>query len=362
MISGASQADVGLLLVPASAEFASATAQGNHETGEVQGQSRQHARLINLLGVKQLIVGINKMDSDYAGFKEERYMEIRDEVINILVKVGWNKDFVAKNVPFIPYSGFKGDNLIKQSENMPWWKGQDVRTSDGSMVHVTTLLDCLNNYAKPPPRELNKPLRAPISGIYNIKGVGQIYASRIEQGVVHPGDEVIFLPQHTDVNPCTGKIFSIEMHHRSQPDAKNGDNIGMCIRGLSKDNVPIAGSVMILKSDTSLRAAKNFTCVAQIIDFPNEIKPGYSPIGFVRTTRSAVKLVKINWKMGKETGNKKLEDPTYVKQGDACELVFEPQQPFVVEPFESCEGLSRIACLDGNGVVLLAKVTKVEFN
>ena len=77
--------------------------------------------------------------------------------------------------------------------------------------------------------------------------------------------------------------------------------------------------------------------------------------------RSAVKLVKINWKMGKETGGKKLEDPTYVKQGDACELVLEPQQPFVVEAFDSCEGLSRIACLDGNGVVLLAKVTKVEF-
>lgn len=361
MISGASQADVGLLLVPASAEFASATAQGNRETGEVQGQSRQHARLINLLGVKQLIVGINKMDSDYAGWKQERYEEIKNEVMNILVKVGWNKDFVAKNVPFIPYSGFRGDNMIKKSENMSWWNGVDVKAMDGSTVHVTTILDALNNYAKPPPRNIEKKFRGPVSGIYNIKGIGQVYASRIEQGVVKPGDEVVFLPQHTDSNPCGGKIFSIEMHHKSQPDAKSGDNVGMCIKGVSTTNPPESGSVMVLKSDTTLKAAKQFTCTAQIIDHPNEIKVGYSPVGFCRTNRAAVKLVKINWKMGKETGGKKLEDPTYVKQGDACELVFEPQQPFVVEQFDSCEGLSRVACLDGNGVVLLAKVTKVDF-
>lgn len=361
MISGASQADVGLLLVPASAEFTSATAQGNRETGEVQGQSRQHARLLNLLGVKQLIVGINKMDSDYAGWKMERYDEIKSEVMNILMKVGWNKKFVEESVAFIPYSGFKGDNMIKKSENMPWWNGMDVKAIDGSTVHVTTLLDALNHYAKPPPRHFDKPFRGPLSGVYNIKGIGQVFATRVEQGRVKPGDEVVFLPQHTDANPCTGKVFSIEMHHKSMSEAKSGDNVGMCIKGVPKDNQPTTGSVMILKSDTSLRQAKLITCTAQIIDHPNEIKPGYSPIGFVRTMRSPLKLVKINWKMGKETGGKKLEDPTYVKQGDACELVFEPQQEFVVEPFEKCEGLSRLACLDGNGVVLLGRVSKVDF-
>jgi len=362
MISGASQADVGLLLVPASAEFASATAQADRENGQVSGQSREHARLINLLGVKQLIVGINKMDSDYAGWKQERYNEVRDEVANILLKVGWNKDFVKNNVAFIPYSGFKGDNLIKKSENMPWWDGVDVKSIDGNTVHVTTLLDALNNYAKPPPRQFDKPFRGPLSGVYNIKGIGQVYATRVEQGVVKPGDEVIFLPQHSEANPCTGKVFSIEMHHKSLPEARSGDNVGICIKGVTKEkeHQPTAGSVMILKSDSSLRTAKQFTCTAQIIDHPNEIKIGYAPIAFCRTNRTAAKLVKINWKLGKETGGKKLEDPTYVKQGDACELVFEPLQPFVVEPFDKCEGLSRVACLDGNGVVLLAKVTKVD--
>merc|ERR1712004_76994 len=94
MISGAAQADVALLMVPADGNFTTAIQKGNHKAGEVQGQTRQHARLINLLGVKQLSIGINKMDCDTAGYKEDRYVEIRDEMKNMLIKVGWKKDFV----------------------------------------------------------------------------------------------------------------------------------------------------------------------------------------------------------------------------------------------------------------------------
>jgi hypothetical protein len=72
MISGAAQADVCLLMVPADGNFTTAIQKGDHKAGEIQGQTRQHARLINLLGVKQLIVGVNKMDSDTAGYKVRR--------------------------------------------------------------------------------------------------------------------------------------------------------------------------------------------------------------------------------------------------------------------------------------------------
>lgn len=362
MISGASQADVGLLLVPASAEFAAATAETNRDEGTIQGQSRQHARLINLLGVKQLIVGINKMDSDHAAWKEERYNELKNEVANILVKVGWNKDFVANNVAFIPYSGFKGDNLIKPSENMAsWWKGQDVKCADGTIAHVTTLLDCLNTYVKPPKRNADGIFRMPVSQVLSIKGVGNVITGRIESGTITPNTEVLFLPQHSEVNACTGRVFSIEMHHRSQPQAVAGDNVGLNVKNLNKDFMPKPGSIMILKDDATLRTTKRFTATVQIIDHPNEIKCNYSPIIHCRTAKSSCKLVAINWKMGKETGGKKLENPPYVKQGDACELVFEPLQPLVVEAFEKCEGLGRVCALDGNGVVMIGRVSKVEF-
>src|SRR6056297_1707377 len=94
MISGAAQADVALLMVPADGNFTTAIQKGNHKAGEVQGQSRQHARLINLLGVKQLIIGVNKMDTDVAGYKKSRYDEVGGEMKNMLIKVGWKKDFV----------------------------------------------------------------------------------------------------------------------------------------------------------------------------------------------------------------------------------------------------------------------------
>merc|ERR1712048_515105 len=84
MITGASQADVALIMVPADGNFTTAIQRGNHKAGEVQGQTRQHSRLINLLGVKQVAVGVNKMDCDVAKYSNERYTEIRDEMKNML--------------------------------------------------------------------------------------------------------------------------------------------------------------------------------------------------------------------------------------------------------------------------------------
>ena len=110
----------------------------------MQGQTRQHARLLNLLGVRQLAVGVNKMDSDTAGYKQDRYDEIKNEMQHMLTKVGWKKDFVEGSVPFLPISGWMGDNLIKKSENMAWWKGGDIKSLSGKSHHVDTLLDYLN--------------------------------------------------------------------------------------------------------------------------------------------------------------------------------------------------------------------------
>jgi elongation factor 1-alpha len=360
MISGAAQADVCLLMVPADGNFTTAIQKGDHKAGEIQGQTRQHARLINLLGVKQLICGVNKMDSDTAGYKQERYKEISDEMRHMLVRVGWKDSFVEKSVPIIPISGWMGDNLIKKSENMPWWTGVDVETAKGK-IHVHTLLDALNNMASVPERKTNVPLRLPISGAYKIKGVGDVLAGRVEQGEVKPGDEVIFLPTHTAANPCIGKVFTVEMHHKRVEKAGPGDNVGMNIKGLDKGNMPRTGDVMILKSDATLKPAADFTAQIQTLDIPGEVKAGYSPIGFVRCGRSACRMKQINWKVGKETGGKKMEGAVNLKANEMAEVVFEPCQPLVVDSFKQCEGLSRIAFLDGNTAVMLGKIVSVNF-
>jgi len=358
MITGSSQADVALVLVPADGNFTTSIAKGNLKAGEVQGQTRQHALLVNLLGVKQLIVGVNKMDCDTANYSEERFNEIKNEMSSILTKVGWKKDFVDKSVAFIPYSGYKGDNLVKKSDNMPWWKGCDIEVPGKGTVHVDTLLECLDKAVQTPQRDPNALMRMPLGDCLNIKGVGDVLTGRIEQGTLKKGSSVKFLPTHTTANPCVGKVFSIEMHHRQLPEAGPGNNIGANIKGLPKGNMPRSGDIMVLADDYTIGPVKQFTMQVKIMTHPGELKVGYTPIAFCRTARSAVRMSKINWKIGKDTGGQKLENPPFLKANEMAEVVFEPVQSFVVDSFKRCEGLGRVAIMEGNSVVMLGKVTE----
>merc|ERR1712046_247626 len=126
--------------------------------------------------------------------------------------------------------------------------------------------------------------------------------------------------------------------------------------GLEKNNMPRTGDVMVYKKDTSLSACQDFDAQIQVLDIPGEIKIGYSPIGFVRCGRSACRVSKIGWKIGKETGGKKMEEPHSLKSNEMAECTFVPQQPLVVDTFKNCEGLSRISFLDGYGVVMFGKI------
>jgi elongation factor 1-alpha len=132
----------------------------------------------------------------------------------------------------------------------------------------------------------------------------------------------------------------------------------MNIKGLDKLNMPRSGDVMIYKKDTTLTTVKSFTAQVQTLDIPGEVKVGYSPIGFVRCGKAACRISEIVWKMGKETGGKKMESPHSLKSNEVADVILEPQQPLIVDSFKNCEGLSRIAFLDGNSAVMLGKVTK----
>jgi elongation factor 1-alpha len=362
MITGSSQADVAVLMIPADGNFITSIARGNAKEGEVMGQSRMHAQLINLLGVKQLIVGINKMDSSTANWGKERYDEIKNEVTDMLVKLGWPKGQVEKGVPFVPISGWLGDNLIKKSANMAWWDGVEITLGKGKgACKVVTLLDALDTMVQLPPRATDKPLRVPISGVHKgIKGVGTVYTGRIEQGLLKPGDEICFLPTHTATTPCTGKVFSIEMHHKQVEVAGPGDNIGFTVKGLKIE--PSSGDVMVLLKDATIKGltkTSKITAQVQVLQHPNELKPGYTPVGHIRTGRAPLKLTAINWKMGKDTGGAKADNPPCLKTGDTAEVVFEPQMPFVADTFEKCEGLARLALMESSQPIMLGKIVAI---
>merc|ERR1712100_438805 len=239
---------------------------------------------------------------------------------------GWKKDMVEKGIPFLPISGWMGDNLLKQEDstgkkNMAWWGGCSVMVGEAK-VQVDTLYDFLDKICRVPERPCSAPMRMPISGIYKIKGVGDVLAGRVEQGIVKPNEEVVFLPTHTTANPCVGKVFTVEMHHKKIDEAKPGDNVGMNVKNLDKNNMPHSGDVMVYKKDTTLAPVKCFDAQIQVLDIPNEIKAGYSPIGFVRTGRAACRITGIKWKMGKETGGKKMEDPHSLKSNEMAQCSF----------------------------------------
>tara|TARA_B110000211_G_scaffold204235_1_gene237607 strand:+ start:6386 stop:7789 length:1404 start_codon:yes stop_codon:yes gene_type:complete len=364
MISGASQADIALLMVPASkGSFEVSVQKGNHKTGQVQGQTRQHAKLCNLLGIEQLIVGINKMDA--ADYSEERFNEIKSNVELMLKNIGYK----TKKIPFIPMSGFNGENLTRVSDKMPWYKGFEVPVSKGVKVKGHTLVDALNIVAQVPERPENVPFRLPVSDVLKIPGAGDIITGRVEQGTIKAGDVVKFLPSGIE-----GKVFSIEMHHRPIAVAHAGDNIGINMKGLDKTNMPSSGDIMVLKNDQHSKnnealSVKSFRAMVYVQDHPGELKAGdangrggFTPSIHVRTSKAPCRLAKIHWKQGKATGGVKLDNPLFIKAGEQAEVSFEPRTPFFVDKFDDCRGLGRIAGMDSNTLVVLGKVLDVEYN
>jgi elongation factor 1-alpha len=371
MISGASQADVALLMVPANkGGFETSIAKGNHKKGEIQGQTRQHARLCHLLGIEQLVVGVNKMDEKSVSWSEERFNEIKSEVEKMLTKIGYK----TKKIPFIPMSGWEGENLSKKSDKCPWYKGFEVKIKK-EKVKGYTLIDALDKVVQPPKRPTGKPLRMPVSGVYKIQGVGDVITGRIEQGTIKPNTEVIFYPTYVK-----GKVFSIEMHHKSVAQAGPGDNVGLNIKGLVKENMPHVGDVLCINDPAQdpepPRPAELFTALVFVQDHPGQLKAakkekgkkgeeewkgGFTPSIHIRTAKAPCQMVEIKWKMGKSTNNAKVENPPYIEAGDQAEVVFEPKMPLVVQSFDKCKPLGRVAAMDSNSLIMLGKVTDVVY-
>ena len=181
MITGTSQADCAVLVV--------AAGMGEFEAGiSKNGQTREHALLAYTLGVKQMIVAVNKMDSTEPKYSEARYEEIKTEVSAFVKKIGWN----PAAIPFVPISGWEGDNMLEVSPNMPWFKGWTSERKEGNSTGKT-LLEALDAI-QPPSRPTEKPLRLPLQDVYKIGGIGTVPVGRVETGIIRPGMIVTFAP------------------------------------------------------------------------------------------------------------------------------------------------------------------------
>jgi elongation factor 1-alpha len=321
MITGTSQADAAILVV--------ACQHG------VMAQTREHVFLAKTLGVNQLIIAINQMDATQPPYSEAVFKKVKDDVEKLLKSVGYKDDQVS----YIPVSAYKSDNVVKNTDNLKWWKGN-------------TLLQQLNEF-KMPGKSTDKPLRWPVQDVYTITGVGTVPVGRIETGVMKPDMKIIFMPSNK-----VGEVKSIEMHHTQLPQATPGDNVGANIRGIAKNDVrrgDVAGPV-----EHPPMVAKTFTAQIMVLNHPSAITVGYTPVFHCHTAQVACTFLELQKKLDPRTGATLQENPEFLKAGDAAIVKVQPTRPMVIETAKEFPQLGRFAIRDMGQTVAAGMCISVE--
>ncbi len=321
MITGTSQADAAMLVV-------------SSRDGEgVMSQTREHAFLARTLGVQQLIVLANKMDVTQPPFSQERYNQVKADIEKLLSSIGF------KNVPIIPISGYKGDNILKPSPNLKWFNGP-------------TLIQALDSL-KVPEKPTNKPLRLPVQDVYSITGIGTVPVGRIETGILKVGDKVVFQPADKQ-----GEVKSIEMHHENMAQAEPGDNVGFNVRGIAKNDVK-RGDVCGSQSAPPT-VVKGFTAQIVVLNHPSVIAVGYKPVFHVHTSQVACRIEEIVKTLNPKDGTTLKEKPDFIKTGDIAIVKIIPDRPLVIEKVSEFPQMGRFAVRDMGQTVAAGQCIDVE--
>jgi elongation factor 1-alpha len=300
MITGTSQADCAVLVVAAGV--------GEFEAGiSKNGQTREHALLAYTLGVKQMVVAINKMDSTEPPYSDKRYEEIKGEVSQYVKKIGWN----PAAIPFVPISGWVGDNMVEATPNMAWFKGWNKDTKEGGKVTGFTLLEALDAI-NPPSRPTDRPLRLPLQDVYKIGGIGTVPVGRVETGIIKPGMVVTFAPAGIST-----EVKSVEMHHESLVEGVPGDNVGFNVKNISVKDIR-RGFVASDSKDHPANESASFTAQVIVLNHPGKICAGYTPVLDCHTAHIACKFAELLEKVDRRTGKVMEDKPESVKSQEAA--------------------------------------------
>lgn len=329
MIAGASQADVGVLIISAR--------KGEFETGfERGGQTREHALLAKTLGVEKLIIAINKMDDDSVGWAEERYNEIKGKLGPFLKTNGFKEDQVI----FLPISGLKGDNIKERLGTPGWYKDK-------------SLLDVLDKMEIPRPSK-EAALRIPLLEGY--RDMGAVTAiGKVEQGTVKPGQKCIIMPI---AKTCT--VHTVFINDEGVKYAKTGENVTLKMTGVTEDQLG-KGYVLCPQPDP-IRVVTKFKCMLQVVELPEErpvLTAGYKAVIHIHVANEECEIFKLYECCPMKDMKNKEKKPKFVRAESVAWVSIQLARPTALDVFTGTPMLGRFTLRDEGRTIAIGKVTEL---
>ncbi|KAK4802656.1 hypothetical protein SAY86_000859 [Trapa natans] len=312
MISGASQADIGVLVISAR--------KGEFETGyEKGGQTREHVQLAKTLGVSKLLVVVNKMDEPTVNWSKERYDEIESKMVPFLRSSGYN---VKKDVQFLPISGLLGSNMKTRvvKSVCPWWNGPCLLEA----------LDAIEG----PLRDPKGPFRMPI--IDRFKDMGTVVMGKVESGSVSEGDSLVVMPNKVQV-----KVVAVYRDKDKVRHAGPGENLRVRLAGIEEEDI-ISGFVLssIAKPVT---AVTEFVAQLQILELlENAIfTAGYKAVLHIHSVVEECEIVELLQQIDPKTKKRMKKKVLFVKTNAVVFCRVQVNNMICLEKFSDFPQLGR---------------------
>jgi len=329
MISGASQADIGVLIISAR--------ENEFEAGfEKGGQTREHALLAKTLGVGKLVVAINKMDDRSVGWAQSRYDEIVKKVSPFLKSSGFKDDQVV----FLPISGLTGDN-IKERKSTPAW------------FTAKTFLDTLDSM-EIGARSKELPVRIPMLDGYKDMGAN-IAIGKVEQGTVRPGQRCVVMPIN---HKCT--VQAVFINGEEMQYACAGENVTLKMGGITE--AELAKGFVMCEALSPVRVVTKFKAQMQVVEL-SDARPimtsGYRAVLHVHVANEECEILKLHESMSMTDRRKKEKDPKFVRAGSVVICSIQLARPTSVDVFTGVQQLGRFTLRDGGRTIAIGKITKL---
>ncbi|CCE93305.1 translation termination factor GTPase eRF3 TDEL_0F04940 [Torulaspora delbrueckii] len=329
MIGGASQADVGILVISAR--------KGEYETGfEKGGQTREHALLAKTQGVNKMIVTINKMDDPTVNWSQERYDQCVKNLSNFLKAIGYN---VKEDVIFMPVSGYSGAGLKERvnPKDCPWYSGPSLLEYLDTMSHMD--------------RRINAPFMLPIAA--KMRDMGTIVEGKIESGHIRKGHSTLLMPNKINV-----EIQNIYNETESEVDmAICGEQVKLRIKGIEEEE--ISAGFVLTSPKNPIKNVTRFVAQIAIVELKSIMSAGFSCVMHVHTAIEEVTITRLLHKLEKGTNRKSKKPPAFAKKGMKIIAVVETEEPVCVETYQDYPQLGRFTLRDQGTTIAIGKIVKI---